>query len=224
MSKIHFEKSRSRFFSCWAPEPPGIIHRPHSKKSSNLFGQHFFLVAFLGFNLPGALRNRFKMILLDQEMNFKKIHRKKIFFSGRKIFSKKKLRKKVVFFSIFEFSEKIIIFEKIKILIFSKMMIFSENSKIEKKTTFFLNFFFENIFRPEKNIFFRWIFLKFISWSRRIILKRFLSAPGRLKPRKATRKKCWPNKFDDFLLCGRCMIPGGSGAQHEKNRERLFSK
>ena len=124
---------------------------------------------------------------------------------------------------IFQIVEKIIISKKSKIFDFFENDDFSENSKIEKNNNFFLNFFLK-IFFDQKKYYFRWFFLKFISWSRRIVLKQFLNAPGRLKLRKATRKKCWPNKFDVFLLCGRCMIPGGSGAQYEKNRERLFSK
>ena len=35
---------------------------------------------------------------------------------------------------------------------------FVEILKIEKISEIFLNFFFENIFRPEKIIFFRWDF------------------------------------------------------------------
>ena len=59
-------------------------------------------------------------------------------------------------------------------------------------------------------------FLKFISWSRRIVLKRFQNAPGSLKHGKGARKKCWPNKFDDILLSGRWMTPGAPGVQYEK--------
>ena len=54
VTKNHFEKSRIRFFACWTPEDPDAIQRPDSKKSPNFFGHHFFLVAFLGFKLPGA--------------------------------------------------------------------------------------------------------------------------------------------------------------------------
>ena len=67
-------------------------------------------------------------------------------------------------------------------------------------------------------------FLKFISWFRRNVLKRFRSAPGSLKRGKAIRKKCRPTNFEDILLSGRCVTPGGSGDQHAKNRKRLFSK
>ena len=71
VSKKYFEKSRFRFFACWSPEPPGgVIHRPNSKMSSKLFGRHVFRMAFPRFKLPGAFRNCFKMILLNQEMNF----------------------------------------------------------------------------------------------------------------------------------------------------------
>ena len=87
-----------------------------------------------------------------------------------------------------------------------------------------LNLFFENVFRPEKITFFDWIFFKVISWFRRNVLKRFRNAPGSLKRGKAMRKKCRPNNFEDILLSGRCMTPGGSGDQHANNRKRLFSK
>ena len=114
VSKKYFEKSRFRFFACWSPEPPGgVIHRPNSKMSSKLFGRHVFRMGFPRFKLPGAFRNRFKTILLDQEMNFKKkIHRKTIFFSGRKTFSKKKLENFRFFFPIFKISRKKSTFSK----------------------------------------------------------------------------------------------------------------
>ena len=67
-------------------------------------------------------------------------------------------------------------------------------------------------------------FFKFISWSRRIVLKRFQNDRDSLKCGKSNDKQCWPYKFEDILLSGRCMTPGGPGTQHAKNRIYFFFK
>ena len=113
VSKNYFEKSRFRFFACWSPEPPGgVIHRPNSKMSSKLFGRHVFRMCFPRFKLPGAFRNRFKTILLDQEMNLKKNPIENIyFFLVEKLFQKKSW-KIFGFFPIFKISRKKSTFSK----------------------------------------------------------------------------------------------------------------
>ena len=115
--KIILKKSRFRFFACWSPEPPGgVIHRPNSKMSSKLFGRHVFRMGFPRFKLPGAFRNRFKTILLDQEMNLKKIPSKKYIFFWSKNFFKKKVGNFSFFsFDFQHFEKKINFFEKLKL-------------------------------------------------------------------------------------------------------------
>ena len=104
MSKNYFEKSRFRFFACWSPEPPGgVIHRTNSKMSSKLFGRHVFRMGFPRFKLSGAFRNRFKTILLNQEMNLKKNPIEKIYFFCSKNFFKKKLENFRFFFRFSKF-------------------------------------------------------------------------------------------------------------------------
>ena len=66
--------------------------------------------------------------------------------------------------------------------IFRFSIILSEFWKIEKLSIFF-ELFFENVFRQEKNIFFRSDFFNLISWIRRIVLKRFQSVPSVQNPR-----------------------------------------
>ena len=94
----------------------------------------------------------------------KKSYRKKIFFSDRKIFSKKSwdfVLEKIRFFPDFSNCRKNQHFQKIKNFDFSKMSIFSTIWKIGKKSFFFgkkSQLFLENIFRPEKNKKFRWDF------------------------------------------------------------------
>ena len=106
------------------------------------------------YNTSETLWNHFKTILLDQEMNFKKNPVKKYFFILEKNNFEKKIEKNNIFFVSQKISnlENFDFFEKSK---FSrKNMKFS----ISKKNTDFFLTFFENIFRPEKKVFFRWDF------------------------------------------------------------------
>ena len=91
------------------------------------YAQYFFLAAVLRFKLPWSFWNRFKTILLDQEVSFKKIPSKKIVFSGRKSIFKKKVG---IFFRIFLIRQK---FRKIKIFEKSKKSDFSKISIFQKK-------------------------------------------------------------------------------------------
>ena len=85
--------------------------------------------------------------------------------------------------------------------------------------------FFENIFRPEKIKILDGIFFKFMSWSRRIILKRLQDNSGSIKCRKVMRKKCWSYKFEPFW--GHFAIwpmhdTRGSGCPTWKNQDILI--
>ena len=51
--------------------------------------RHFLPLSFLIFKLPGSIWNRFKWILLDQEMNLEKKIIEKYFFMSKKYFPKK---------------------------------------------------------------------------------------------------------------------------------------
>ena len=110
------------------------------------------------FNTSETLEYRFKMILLDQGMDLKKIPSKNIFsFWGKNILKNK------IWKHFFFVSQKI---SNLEILDFSKTSTFPrEKIKISisrKKSDFFQNFFLKIFFDP---IFFRWIFFKSISWS-----------------------------------------------------------
>ena len=65
-------------------------------------------------------------------------------------------------------------------------------------------------------------FLKFISWSRRIVLRQFENGPSSLKRRKGTGKTWWSYKFEVILLSGRCITLGSPGDQHEKIEVKFF--
>ena len=124
---------------------------------------HFFSLSFGSFKLPESCWNRFIMILLDQELNFKKNPiGNYYFFLVEKYFWKKKSEK---------FSKK---FQ-------NHNWNFSKNFR-----TFFSKMFFDK----KKIKFFDRFFLKFNSWSRRIIIKRFQHDSGSLKRPKLKGKKC----------------------------------
>ena len=93
---------------------------------------------FLTFKLLELVWNRFKTILLNQEMNLKKIpSKKRSFFSDRTLFSKKCRTKKVFFFDFQKF-KKINIFDHQhfrKFWFFRKFK--NENFQKKSKTNFF---------------------------------------------------------------------------------------
>ena len=129
------------------------------------------------------LRKRFKIILLDQEMDFKKIPSKKNIFFGSKNIFETKFEKKIWFFfekliEKFDFvSRKYRHFRKSRI---SRFEIFWE-------TIFFSDFFSKYFFSKMKKYFLMGFFLKSISWSRRIILKRYQSVSDVLKVRNSSK-------------------------------------
>ena len=59
-------------------------------------------------------------------------------------------------------------------------------------------------------------FLKFISWSRRIVLRQFENGPSSLKRKKGTGKIWRSYKFEVILLSGRLYNTRSPGDQHEK--------
>ena len=61
--------------------------------------------------------------------------------------------------------------------------------KIEISRIFFRDFFSKSFFSMMKKYFSMGFFFKFISWSRRIVLKRFQSDSDSLKQRKVKEKK-----------------------------------
>ena len=62
---------------------------PETTINPLISGNHFFALSFLIFKLSESFWNRFKLILLDEEMNFKKITKKYYFFMSKNDFSKK---------------------------------------------------------------------------------------------------------------------------------------
>ena len=66
-------------------------------------------------------------------------------------------------------------------------------------------------------------FLKSISWSRRIVLKRLQDNSGSIKRRKVPRKKCWSYKFESFW--GHFAIWAMHDTRRsEKNQPQIFEK
>ena len=113
-------------------------------------------VDFGRFEIPESFQNRFKTILLDQEMRFKKNPIKKnIFFGSKKDFQKKVWKK--MWFSPeipkFDFFlEKVEFFEKSRISIFEIFL-------SDEKNILFSDFFFQTDFFPkQKNVFFQFFF------------------------------------------------------------------
>ena len=57
---------------------------------NHVFLDRFFLCGFRGFKLPESIWNRFRLNLLDQEMNLEKKSSKNIYFFMKKFWSEKK--------------------------------------------------------------------------------------------------------------------------------------
>ena len=138
------------------------------------------MLSFIIFKLPESFWNRFRSILLDQKMDFKKnLIEKYLFFVEKNNFFEKKLK---IFRKTFTFSKN-----------FSQDFRFFQLKlsfwrKIESFSKIFWTFS-ENIFSTWKNQYFSMIFFsKFISWSRRIHLKRFQNDSDSLKIRKLKEK------------------------------------
>ena len=137
------------------------------------------------FKLSESFWNRFKWILLDQEMNLeKKLIEKYWFFHVEKIFSEKVQK---YFWDFVEFSMK-----KSNFLwksIFKGNFDFS--LKIRKNSQKYFWTFSKNIFSTRNNYYFLMnLFKKIISWSRRIRIKQFQNVSDSLKIRKLKDKKC----------------------------------
>ena len=107
-----------------------------------IYSVHFFDLDFRIFKLPESFWNRFRTILLDQELNLKKKSSKNIYFSWRNL-----ILKNILWFFL---------------VIFSKIM--KKSLFFFKKTCFFLNFidFFE-YFRENVDVFyvFSWFSKKY---------------------------------------------------------------
>ena len=116
------------------------------------FGKWAIGTGFRTFKLSESLRNRFKTILLDQEMDLKKIPSKNIFSSWRKMSLKKKPQKKSRNFWFFQLENWFF-----KLIFYLKKSIFQ--LKKSKCIDFFASFF-KIIFLHDEKIFFDGIFLK----------------------------------------------------------------
>jgi len=131
------------------------------------------------FNTSETLGYRFKMILLDQEMDLKKNPIKKYFFILEKKIVWKKKSEKIFYFFV---SQKI---SNLEILDFSTSRHFREKIDIfdfeKKKADFFQTFFWKKLSTRKKYFFSMGFFLKSISWLRRIVFKRFRSISEKIE-------------------------------------------